>query len=385
MRIEGHDSIGGSPERVWALLIDPRRAGSCVPGIGGIEIVDATHFRITKVGLGTVRAQVKVDVEEADRREPEHVAFLGNGRARGLSVRAKAEIDLTDGEVAGTTDLAWSIDVKLNGPLAIVGTRMIDRSASSLITQTLRCMNVRMSDAPTARKTAVISTRERVIRFDPNWCLFWGHDVTGWQLDIWLPYLKHSRNRFAIMTPDDIGQGDREKVAALPNAIVVEPYVQGLDWLRACRGFRGYLYVGTRPENFVTVNRHGRQAHVWIGHGESGKGTSGFRTGRSTTRSSSRSIPSCVAFRARSGRGCGEARSRSGPRFSKESERTLGLVRDRSGPSSTHRPGRGIRAMTTRRSTSWLPSCGGWRPSWRRVASRFSSGRTQEQVDACPR
>ena len=44
-------------------------------------------------------------------------------------------------------------------------------------------------------------------------------------------------------------------------------------------GFRGFLYVGTQPENFRTVNRLGRKAHVYIGHGESGKGTSGHRTG----------------------------------------------------------------------------------------------------------
>jgi hypothetical protein len=43
-------------------------------------------------------------------------------------------------------------------------------------------------------------------------------------------------------------------------------------------GLRGYLYVGTRKENFLTVNGNRSQSHVFIGHGESGKGTSGFRT-----------------------------------------------------------------------------------------------------------
>ncbi|MFL5643984.1 MAG: SRPBCC domain-containing protein [Chloroflexota bacterium] len=279
MRFDGNVTIGATRDRVWAFLIDPREAGSCVPGIGGIDVVDGTHFAITKVGVGTVRANVKVTVERADSRPPEHVAFVGKGRARGVSAEARAEIDLSDGQVAGTTVVVWSIDVAVAGLLAHLANRVLDRSARSIITQTLRCMNSRLTDGSSPTVTAATSPREDVIRFDPNWCMFWASRVSSSQLDIWIPYLRRSGNRFAIMTPDDIRPADREKIARLANTIVVEPYVQGIEWLRACRGFRGYLYVGTQSDNFLTVNRHPRQAHVWIGHGESGKGASGFRTG----------------------------------------------------------------------------------------------------------
>ncbi len=156
---------------------------------------------------------------------------------------------------------------------------MIDRSARSLITQTLRCMNTRLGEASPAGATEFATTGADVMRFDPNWCLFWGLNVSSNQLDIWIPYVKRSRHRFAIVTPGTIRPADRERIAALQNAIIVEPFEPGLEWLRACRSFRGFLYVGTRPANFQVVNRNGRQAHVFIGHGDSGKGTSGFRTG----------------------------------------------------------------------------------------------------------
>ena len=121
---------------------------------------------------------------------------------------------------------------------------------------------------------------EALKRFDPAWCLFWAKHVRSSQLAIWLPYLRRSRHRYAIMTSEDrIRDADREILRALPNVMIVEPFAEALDWFREVPGFRGFLYIGTQPENFRTVNRLGRKAHVYIGHGESGKGTSGYRTG----------------------------------------------------------------------------------------------------------
>ena len=43
-------------------------------------------------------------------------------------------------------------------------------------------------------------------------------------------------------------------------------------------GFKGFLYIGTREENFRIVNRFGGKLHVWLGHGESDKIYNAFRT-----------------------------------------------------------------------------------------------------------
>ena len=117
------------------------------------------------------------------------------------------------------------------------------------------------------------------MRFDPHWCLFWGGDLMSSQLDVWLPYLKLSRHRFAVVSSRTIGAEDRDRLSALPNAMVVEPYDQALEWLGRCEHLDGFLYISSRPENFVVVNRQRRKLHVFIGHGESGKGGSGSRTG----------------------------------------------------------------------------------------------------------
>jgi hypothetical protein len=122
-------------------------------------------------------------------------------------------------------------------------------------------------------------TGDDVVRFDPHWCLFWGGSLMSSQLDVWYPYLKRSRHRFAVMANGGIRVEDRDRLAALPNVIVVGPFEQALEWLGRSRHLAGFLYVSTLPVNFDIVNRQRRRLHVFIGHGESGKGGSGSRTG----------------------------------------------------------------------------------------------------------
>ena len=66
---------------------------------------------------------------------------------------------------------------------------------------------------------------QRLLDFDPEWVLFWGHAVAGFQLDIWIPYIRRSRYRFAIMSGvDGFSDPVLERIAALPNCIILEPY-----------------------------------------------------------------------------------------------------------------------------------------------------------------
>ena len=120
---------------------------------------------------------------------------------------------------------------------------------------------------------------DSLLDFDPNWCLFWGQGVAGFHLDIWIPYIRRSQNRFVIMAGEDRFSDDvRERVAALPNCVILEPFEQAKPWLKLCPSFRGFLYIRTRQENFRVVNSYGGKLHIWLGHGESDKVYNAFRT-----------------------------------------------------------------------------------------------------------
>jgi len=118
------------------------------------------------------------------------------------------------------------------------------------------------------------TTPEELDRYDPDWCLFWAKRVTGFQFDIWLPYIRRSRYRYAILaSQDDFSGHVRDAVAELPNCVILEPFDQAVRWLKLKprRSLSGFLYVGTKQDNFGLVNKFGRYLHVRIGHGESDK------------------------------------------------------------------------------------------------------------------
>ena len=120
---------------------------------------------------------------------------------------------------------------------------------------------------------------DSLLDFDPNWCLFWGQGVAGFHLDIWIPYIRRSQNRFVIMAGEDqFSDYVRQRVESLPNCVILEPFEQAKPWLKLCPSFRGFLYIRTRPENFRVVNSFGGKLHVWLGHGESDKVYNAFRT-----------------------------------------------------------------------------------------------------------
>ncbi|MBA2700267.1 MAG: CDP-glycerol glycerophosphotransferase family protein [Chloroflexi bacterium] len=115
--------------------------------------------------------------------------------------------------------------------------------------------------------------------FRPNWCLFWSGSVRRSQLEIWLPYLRRSRYRYAIAASGDLfPAGVRARVEKLPNVLLLQSFEEAKPWLRQTKGFRGFLYISSKPPNFSVVTRFGGYLHVWLGHGESGKASSAFRS-----------------------------------------------------------------------------------------------------------
>jgi len=130
----------------------------------------------------------------------------------------------------------------------------------------------------TGPRVAVADDDEDLLSYDPQWCLFWAASVPAFHLDIWLPYLRRSRYRFVLMAGEDrFSDAIRTRVAGIRNVRILEPYEQARAWLHLCQRFQGVLYVVNRPENLRLANTFRDKAHVFLGHGESDKRTSGFR------------------------------------------------------------------------------------------------------------
>ena len=140
MKFQGTVEINAPRERVWAFLMDPNQVGPCGPGVETIDIVDETHFKAkAKVGIGFISARFNIDMEIAERDEPNQAVIKAHGQAPGSAVDATATMALKDGEAGGTT-MDWGADVLIGGTLASVGARLIEGTANKMIGQTFDCI-----------------------------------------------------------------------------------------------------------------------------------------------------------------------------------------------------------------------------------------------------
>lgn len=145
MKFEGTVTIAAPKDKAWAFLMDPEQVGPCGPGVESIDIIDETHFKAkAKVGVGFIKAHFTIAMEMADLRPTDHATVKAHGQAPGSAVDATAQMDLRDGEAAGTTVMDWSADVNISGTLASVGARMIEGTAHKMIGQTFECIKAKL-------------------------------------------------------------------------------------------------------------------------------------------------------------------------------------------------------------------------------------------------
>jgi uncharacterized protein len=144
MKFEGTVEIQAPRDRVWAFLMDPNEVGPCGPGVESVEVVDESHFKAkAKVGIGFISARFNIDMEIAERDEPNRAVIKAHGQAPGSAVDATATMALADGE-AGATKMDWTADVLIGGTIASVGARLIEGTANKMIGQTFTCIRTKL-------------------------------------------------------------------------------------------------------------------------------------------------------------------------------------------------------------------------------------------------
>ena len=145
MKFNGTVEIEAPRQQVWEFLMDPERVSVCGPGYKGIEVIDATHFRVVaKVGIGFISSRFAVDMEVAEAVPAERAVMKARGQAPGSAVDATAEMRLS-GPAEGPTTMDWSADVAIAGTLASVGSRLIEGTANKMIGQTFDCIRGKLA------------------------------------------------------------------------------------------------------------------------------------------------------------------------------------------------------------------------------------------------
>lgn len=133
MNLSGEHHIPATRQAVWEALNDPEMLKACLPGCDDLEKTSDTDMTATiTTKIGPVKATFSGAVTLSDLDPPNSYTLSGEGQggAAGFASGA-AKVSLSDGEDGGTV-LNYTVEAKVGGKLAQIGSRLIDSVAKKL-------------------------------------------------------------------------------------------------------------------------------------------------------------------------------------------------------------------------------------------------------------
>ena len=163
-KVEGNELLDLPRDEVWRLLNNPDSLGESIPGCRGFERDGESEHRYRTaitVAVGAVRGVYEGTVEYLDVEQPERCTIVVSGRGDKGTIDGRGEITL---EPRGQqTNVGYSGDFKLTGPVAGVGQRLAPGISRKMIVETLRNLEQR-GTAPTAGEAAARPAAESTAR-----------------------------------------------------------------------------------------------------------------------------------------------------------------------------------------------------------------------------
>ena len=139
MEISGELIIEAPREAVFDRLQNPTLFVSLVDGVQDLQEIDATHYAaIFQTKVAYMRFKFKVVVEVVRIARPHEIVAKIEGRPLGVVGRLSATTVTTLSEVAGGTQVNYSIDATIAGKLGSMGQPVLRSKAKEMENQFAR-------------------------------------------------------------------------------------------------------------------------------------------------------------------------------------------------------------------------------------------------------
>jgi uncharacterized protein len=135
VQIAGDVRVAAALGRVYAFFLDPVAFTDCLDDPHEFHAVDADHFEGTvTTGVSFIRGTFRVRGQYTGRTPETEVRVQLQGAGLGSGIDAQLVVALAG--VADGTEIRWSGDVRLSGPVATLGERVVrstvDKKAAGL-------------------------------------------------------------------------------------------------------------------------------------------------------------------------------------------------------------------------------------------------------------
>ena len=147
MNLDGSAVLSADPERVWAVITDPAVLARTIPGCESLEQVGDDEYRMNvSVGVGAIRGTYAGEVKLTDQQRPTSYVMHASGAGAPGNARAQVTINLQRAD-GGKTNLTYSADAVIGGPVAGVGQRMITGVAKRMAGQFFKAIDDELTGA----------------------------------------------------------------------------------------------------------------------------------------------------------------------------------------------------------------------------------------------
>ena len=154
MNVSGERVFDAPRDIVWRVMNDPEAMAKTMPGVENFDIHDDRHWTANvKIPLGLGGLKMKVDMEKVEEREPEFAKLAVKGHGVGAMMNMETKFELSDADGGGTA-MKWSADVKLAGPVASMGARVLQPIVNQQVQHVLGALDQQVQDALAAAPPA---------------------------------------------------------------------------------------------------------------------------------------------------------------------------------------------------------------------------------------
>jgi carbon monoxide dehydrogenase subunit G len=134
MKLAGHAVLPGPRAKVWEMLTDPVRLAKLLPGCERLDHDGSGCFKVVvKFGIAAISGKYTGRLEYADQKPPHSMRLKLSAKAITGFVDGEARVELT--EKGHDTEIHYTGEARVGGPIAAVGQRMMDAAAKRIVGQ----------------------------------------------------------------------------------------------------------------------------------------------------------------------------------------------------------------------------------------------------------
>ncbi|MEQ9259181.1 MAG: carbon monoxide dehydrogenase subunit G [Roseovarius sp.] len=148
MDMNGEQKIEAPQELVWRALNDPEVLRASIPGCQELVQVGEDGFEATvKAKVGPVSAKFSGSVTLSNINAPESYTISGEGKG-GVAGFASGSADVRLVPYGSGTVLVYTVNARVGGKLAQIGSRLIDSAAKKMASQFFENFSANLENYP---------------------------------------------------------------------------------------------------------------------------------------------------------------------------------------------------------------------------------------------